>query len=210
MPSRKQAIEEHSLAKNVIAELKALAPEAEEYDAKFKVLTDSVQHHIAEEEGEMFPYVERTVDETELQDLGRRMADRKQALMGPSLIGETLHQAKNFVAQAFDAITGNGPAKKPARRRSKKHVPSHQLQARVTPKRRTRKVGRTKVTSVAKSTRTARAAGKAKRILKKAGRKTSPRTAARELRLGNGGISIGAPLTQFRGVLTGVPVLQNE
>jgi hypothetical protein len=48
------------------------------YDAKVKVLSEYVEHHVKEEEGEMFPKV-RTVD-FDLEALGRQMHERKEAL----------------------------------------------------------------------------------------------------------------------------------
>src|SRR5688500_13329199 len=50
-----ESTEEHHVVDVLIAELKALTPEDETFDAKFKVLCENVEHHIEEEEGEMFP-----------------------------------------------------------------------------------------------------------------------------------------------------------
>ena len=50
-----EALEEHHVVTTLMAELKGLDPADERYDAKFKVLMETVTHHIEEEEGEMFP-----------------------------------------------------------------------------------------------------------------------------------------------------------
>src|SRR5690242_12020929 len=47
--------EEHKVAKELIAEAKALSPDDEHWAAKVKVLIEAVEHHAEEEEKEMFP-----------------------------------------------------------------------------------------------------------------------------------------------------------
>jgi hemerythrin-like domain-containing protein len=70
------ALEEHHVAKVVIQELEEMKPEDERYDAKFKVLGESVKHHIQEEESEMLPKAE----EISIEELGEEMMERKQEL----------------------------------------------------------------------------------------------------------------------------------
>jgi len=156
----REATEEHAVVKTLISELKGMTPDDEQFDAKFKVLTENVEHHIREEEGELFPHAERVFDENQLKDLGRRMADRKQTLNAPSMLGETLRHARNFVAQAYDAVVGNGTSTPHPRRRSrpqarKSHAARTSHTAKVTPKKRTAK------TSPASPRRTARTDSKA-------------------------------------------------
>jgi hemerythrin-like domain-containing protein len=50
------------------------------FQAKFKVLMENVEHHIEEEEGEMFPEAEEVLGER-LERLGTQMQERKQQLM---------------------------------------------------------------------------------------------------------------------------------
>ena len=47
---------------------------------KAKVMQENIEHHIEEEEGEMFDKAEQVFDQTELEDLGRRMAERKESV----------------------------------------------------------------------------------------------------------------------------------
>jgi len=75
-----EGFEEHHVVDVLIGELKALDPEAEEYDAKFKVLTENVEHHIEEEEQEMMPEAKEALGEA-LAELGERMLRRKEELM---------------------------------------------------------------------------------------------------------------------------------
>jgi hemerythrin-like domain-containing protein len=74
-----EALEEHHVAKLLIAELSRMKPSYEHFDAKFKVLAESVKHHIEEEETEMLPEVEGEID---ADGLGEQMAERKQKLEG--------------------------------------------------------------------------------------------------------------------------------
>lgn len=74
-----EANEEHHVAKLLIAELDAMKGSEEQYEAKFIVLAENVRHHIKEEEKEMFPKVKKA--KIDLQALGNKMSQRKEALM---------------------------------------------------------------------------------------------------------------------------------
>src|SRR5689334_6334769 len=50
-----EGIEEHRIVKELLAELDALAKDDEVWTAKMTVLKENVEHHVKEEEGEMFP-----------------------------------------------------------------------------------------------------------------------------------------------------------
>jgi hemerythrin superfamily protein len=70
---------EHAAAKDLIAQIRAMSPEEDHYDAKVKVLGEQVEHHVGEEEDEMFPKC-KAVD-MDLKALGKALSERKQALM---------------------------------------------------------------------------------------------------------------------------------
>ncbi len=71
---------EHSTAKDLIAQLEDSGPDDDPlYDAKVKVLGEYIDHHVKEEEGEMFPKVKKAKLDTKL--LGAEMAARKEELM---------------------------------------------------------------------------------------------------------------------------------
>ncbi len=70
---------EHAGAKNLIRELKAMQASDEMYDAKVKVLGEMIDHHVGEEENELFPKVKRT--SLDLAELGDRMDARKKELL---------------------------------------------------------------------------------------------------------------------------------
>jgi hemerythrin-like domain-containing protein len=69
---------EHATAKTLIADLQQLPPEDRTYAATFKVLAEYVQHHIKEEESEIFPQLTRA--KLDWDDLQQQMTARRQAL----------------------------------------------------------------------------------------------------------------------------------
>ena len=69
----KEAVEEHLSAKRVIADLLEMTPSDENFDAKVKVLKEQIEHHVEEEEGELFSKVKKTLSKMELDALGEEM-----------------------------------------------------------------------------------------------------------------------------------------
>ncbi len=70
---------EHASAKQLIAEIEAMSPGDRLYDAKVTVLGEYIDHHVEEEESEMFP--ESRDSPLDLKALGVQMAARKAELM---------------------------------------------------------------------------------------------------------------------------------
>ncbi len=70
---------EHASAKDLISQIQSMEPEEELYDAKVKVLGEYVEHHVKEEEGEMFPKLNKA--DLDLDSLAQQLLERKQALM---------------------------------------------------------------------------------------------------------------------------------
>jgi hemerythrin-like domain-containing protein len=77
-----EAVEEHHVVDMVLPEMKDTDESSDEFAAKAKVLKDLVEHHIEEEEGQMFPKARKLLDTRELKDLGQQLEQRKQELMG--------------------------------------------------------------------------------------------------------------------------------
>jgi len=75
-----EAEEEHNIVDWIIAQMKKLSPGDENYDAKFTTLKENVEHHIEEEEKEMFPEAEEKLG-SQINALGEKMQQRKEALM---------------------------------------------------------------------------------------------------------------------------------
>ena len=74
-----EALVEHAGAKDLIAQLEDARPEDDLYDAKVTVLGEQIQHHVKEEEGDMFPKAKKAKVDTEA--LGATMLKRKITLM---------------------------------------------------------------------------------------------------------------------------------
>jgi hypothetical protein len=72
-----EAYEEHHVMDVLIEEISALEPKDEAWPAKIKVLQESTEHHIEEEEGELFPKVRKIWDTTKRQEIGRKMQEMK-------------------------------------------------------------------------------------------------------------------------------------
>ena len=72
-----EAIEEHGVVKLLLAELDQLDKSEETWTAKFTVLKENVEHHVEEEEGEMFPKARKVFSEAELEELGTRLEAAK-------------------------------------------------------------------------------------------------------------------------------------
>ena len=72
-----EGIEEHRQAKMFLRELDALVSESEKFAPKLKVLMEDVQHHVQEEEGQMFKMVESQFDEATLAELGASLEKAK-------------------------------------------------------------------------------------------------------------------------------------
>jgi hemerythrin-like domain-containing protein len=68
-----EAVEEHLAAKRIIADLLDLTSEDDSFDAKVKVLKEQIEHHVHEEEHELFPKVRKAMSEEELDALGEQM-----------------------------------------------------------------------------------------------------------------------------------------
>jgi len=76
-----ESYEEHHVVDLVMKELKETPFDAEEWGAKFKVMMENIEHHaIEEEEGKLFPKVQRAFTKEELEDLGTRMLELKESL----------------------------------------------------------------------------------------------------------------------------------
>ncbi len=74
-----EATVEHATLKYLIAQVKDVEPDGDLFDAKIKVLSEYVKHHVKEEQNEMFPKARAT--KLDMKELGARMAARKDELM---------------------------------------------------------------------------------------------------------------------------------
>jgi hemerythrin superfamily protein len=76
-----EGYEEHHVVDTVMAEIAGVAYDDEKWGAKFTVMKENLEHHIEEEEGEMFKQARQVFDQDELAQLGESMKARKEDLM---------------------------------------------------------------------------------------------------------------------------------
>jgi hemerythrin superfamily protein len=76
-----ESLEEHLAAKRVIADLLALDASDETFEAKVKVLQEQIEHHVEEEENELFPSVRKLFDDETLEALAQRMTATQEELL---------------------------------------------------------------------------------------------------------------------------------
>jgi hemerythrin-like domain-containing protein len=77
----KESLHEHATVKQLIQALRQMGPQSNEFDAKFHELIRNVEHHVEEEEAEMFPLAEEELAE-DLHDLKDEMQELKAELQG--------------------------------------------------------------------------------------------------------------------------------
>lgn len=78
-----EALVEHASAKELIAEIEMMDPGDDLYDAKVHVLSEQIEHHVQEEETEMFPKARKS--KLDLVELGEEMSALKAELQGEAL-----------------------------------------------------------------------------------------------------------------------------
>lgn len=78
-----EAFEEHHVVDTIMAELEGTDVADETWAAKLTVMKENLEHHIEEEEDDMFKKARQVMDEGELEELGDRMAARKAELQKP-------------------------------------------------------------------------------------------------------------------------------
>jgi hemerythrin superfamily protein len=77
-----EAYEEHKVVKDLLAELAGAATPDDEWDAKLTVLKENVEHHVEEEEGELFSKARKALSTEEIDRLGAQMEAEKARQQG--------------------------------------------------------------------------------------------------------------------------------
>lgn len=72
-----EAYEEHDVVKKLLRELSRARTPNEEWEAKAKVLQENVEHHVEEEENELFPKANQVLGEEEIEELGELLQAEK-------------------------------------------------------------------------------------------------------------------------------------
>jgi iron-sulfur cluster repair protein YtfE (RIC family) len=74
------AYREHQTVKDLLNQLASMDPVSDEFDSGLAELKQTIEHHVAAEEGDMFRLVTNRMSSEKLGDIGRRMHDRKMNL----------------------------------------------------------------------------------------------------------------------------------
>jgi len=77
-----EAYREHQQVKDLLNDLSTMDPTSDAFDAKFAEFKSKIDHHVEEEEGEMFPMIQQRMSAEEQEELGRRVHNRKTDLKG--------------------------------------------------------------------------------------------------------------------------------
>lgn len=80
------AIDEHASAHALIAQIRAMDPADDVYDATVRMLQETIEQHVDEEEGELFPRVRES--SLDLQSLAEEIEQRKEEVLAELLQGE--------------------------------------------------------------------------------------------------------------------------
>ncbi|HEX3560677.1 MAG TPA: hemerythrin domain-containing protein [Pyrinomonadaceae bacterium] len=79
-----EGFEEHHVIKMLLGELEAMPVDTEQWTAKLKVLKENVEHHVEEEESEMFQKARDVLSEDDINRLGAQMEETKKQLQQQS------------------------------------------------------------------------------------------------------------------------------
>lgn len=94
-----EATVEHQTLKDLIAQVEGKEPDGEMFDAKIKVLSEYVKHHVKEEQNEMFPKAKGS--KLDMEDLGAQILARKEELKPQA---QAKAERPSIVATIKDAI----------------------------------------------------------------------------------------------------------
>jgi hemerythrin superfamily protein len=108
-----ESVEAHLAIRRLIAQLMHLGPDDQQFVARMKVLRADVAHHVAEEEHDLFPEVEKLFDEERLDRIGSAMTRTQKDLREPEQLADRSREA--FTVSS-PATARSGPIAAPLRR----------------------------------------------------------------------------------------------
>lgn len=76
----REAFEEHRQVKTLLQEIGRLTDGSEKFDAKLKVMKENVEHHVEEEENELFPKAQQILSQDELSELEQELETARKSL----------------------------------------------------------------------------------------------------------------------------------
>ena len=90
-----EAYEEHKVVKDLLGELESSNAPEDEWDAKLTVLKENVEHHVEEEEGELFSKARQALSKQEIEELGVEMEAEKASQLGGPARSKTNTRSEN-------------------------------------------------------------------------------------------------------------------
>lgn len=162
-----EGYEEHKVIKDLLAMLEGARKPSDEWDARLKVLKENVEHHVEEEEGELFSKAKDVLTAEQAEALGDQMAAEKERQGAP--VPEEVKKP-GLIKTVVNAIFGGTSKKKAATKRStKKPAKAKAAKPRTAKKAATKKASKRTSKRAAKTT---------KATTKKTARKSAPKKAA--------------------------------
>lgn len=134
-----EAYEEHDVVKKLLQELSRARTPNEEWEAKAKVLQENVEHHVEEEEGELFPKASSAVGADEIETLGEQMEAEKERKQRSASKSSSKKSSKKSASKTKSASTAQKRArasKKSASKSSSKSSGSKKSRSKKSAKKR--------------------------------------------------------------------------
>jgi hemerythrin superfamily protein len=107
-----EALAEHKQIKALLAELSGMSGDDESFAMKLKVLKEDVEHHVEEEQNEMFPDAKKSLGEKRLVELGAELDERKRELMTEMDMDLEENDDPKMSAKSAKSANGNGNGSK--------------------------------------------------------------------------------------------------
>jgi hemerythrin-like domain-containing protein len=188
-----EAYEEHKVVKTLLAELSGARAATDEWQAKAKVLRENVEHHVDEEENELFDKADDALSDEEIEALGQRMAAEKARKQGkPVPKNPKAKSSKKTARQGiisrianFVGLGDSGAKEKRARRKPAKKAPAKKKAAAARSSAKARKPSnpaarkRASATTASKRASGSKSGGK-KRSASGSGKKTARKRSSRK------------------------------
>jgi hemerythrin superfamily protein len=99
-----ESFEEHRQVKTLVAELQTMKSNDELMQAKMKVLEDDIQHHVQEEERQMFPKLTKALGKDLLMSMGEQLRQDKMAMMGRMGRGEGMPMPQRIMEDVREQV----------------------------------------------------------------------------------------------------------
>ncbi len=173
-----EAYEEHKLVKTLLAELAGATAATDEWQAKAKVLRENVEHHVEEEEGELFKKADDALSDEQIEALGTRLEAEKAVQQGRpapkrAVAKRTQTEARKPEAKEpgilskianFVGIGGDAGERRPARKNeAKKKVGTKKSSKKAAKKSSSKKSGKSSGASASKRSSSAQGLKRASR-----------------------------------------------